>query len=888
MPLSTGSRLGPYEITGAIGAGGMGEVYRARDTKLGRDVAIKVLPEAFARDTDRMARFQREAKVLASLNHPNIASIYGLEDSGSTHALVMELVEGPTLADRIKAGPIPIEEELRIAKQICEALEYAHERGIVHRDLKPANVKVTADDAVKILDFGLAKALEGDAASADISTSPTISRAATQAGVLLGTAAYMSPEQAKAKPVDRRADIWAFGCVLYEMLTDKQSFTGETVTDTLAAVIRAEPDWSQLPAATPIRVRVLLQRCLQKDPKQRLRDIGDARISLDEVLSGTPEAALASAGQGATPRWRSALPWALLGATAIALGALAFVHFSERPAAPAQLLRYEVPLPEKTSFVANPGGVSIAISPDGRHLAFPAKGADGFAQVWVRDLDSLESRPLPGTEGAAYVFWSPDSHTLAFRTGDKLERMDTSGGAPQVICNAGGIIGGLWNQDGVIVFGSLAGVIKVSAAGGPPTVLVPVDTSRGEGFHAALSFLPDGRHFLYYRGLGSGPGTYLGSLDNGGGQASSKRLTPEQAVYVPDSGTGPGHVLFLQNGVLMAQTFDASRSELKGDPRPVAEGVTNFSASANGVLAYTRGNAGSQQLAWFNRQGKTLGTVGEPGVITDERLAISPDGSAVAVARTDTGGTDLWLYDLASGKRSRLTFDGKDNNFPAWSPDGSRVAFASTHEGFVNVYQKAVNGMGQEEALQKPSGGITVPLDWSPDGRYLIEGIVSGGRSNIAVLPLSPEQAASDRRPAPYFNDQLPFGSATLSPTGQWVAYNSDETGRDEIYVRTFPKPIGKWPVSVDGGLHPVWSRDGKELYFIAADGKLMAADVKSGPGGSFQSGVPRALFDPHIGSNRTGTFGVTKDGRFLIPVVAGQSGGQITVVANWTAALNK
>ena len=439
MAIQPGSRLGPYEILAAIGAGGMGEVYRARDSKLGRDVALKVLPEAFARDAERMARFQREAKVLASLNHPNIATIHGLEDSGATHALVMELVEGPTLADRIKQGPIPIDEALRIAKQICEALEYAHERGIVHRDLKPANVKVTQDDAVKVLDFGLAKAIEGDASSMDMANSPTISRMATQAGVLLGTAAYMSPEQAKGKPVDRRADIWAFGCVLYEMLTGKQTFTGETVTDTLASVLTKDPDWTQLPAATPMRVRVLLQRCLHKDAKQRLRDIGDARISLDEVLSGTPEATHVPGAR--VPAWRRVIPWAVAGIAVMAAVALAVVHFREKPSAPAQLLRYEIFPPEKASF-----GSGLAVSPDGRHLAFTATMQDGQTQLWVRDLDAIEARPLAGTEGAADPFWSPDSRLIGFTVGNSFEDIDISGGPPQKVCDLPGVsLGASWS-----------------------------------------------------------------------------------------------------------------------------------------------------------------------------------------------------------------------------------------------------------------------------------------------------------------------------------------------------------------------------------------------------------------------------------------------------------
>ena len=883
MALATGSRLGPYEILGPIGAGGMGEVYRARDAKLGRDVALKVLPEVFARDAERMARFQREAKVLASLNHPNIASIYGLEDSGATHALVMELVEGPGLADRIRSGPIPISEVLPIAKQMCDALEYAHEHGIVHRDLKPANVKVTSDDAVKVLDFGLAKALEGDASSIDIANSPTVSRMATQAGVLLGTAAYMSPEQAKGKPVDRRADIWAFGCVLYEMLTSRMAFGGESVTDTLAAVIKEEPDWSRLPAGTPIRVRVLLQRCLQKDPKQRLRDIGDARISLDEVLAGAPDPALASTPQAAVPRWRRALPWAVAALLFVTLAPIALLYFRQKPAAPSQLLRYQVFPPEKASF-----GTALALSPDGRHLAFTAKEQDGRTRLWVRDLDTLVSRPLAGTEDAIYAFWSPDSRILGFATANKLERVDLSGGAPQAICDASAIIGASWNQDGEIVFGSYGGVMKVSAAGGAPSLLTAVEASRGEADDRYPSFLPDGRRFLYSpRGPSVAEGTYVGSLDAGPEQQNAMPLPAPYGIYAPTSGPGPGRILFLQNGTLMAQTFDAARMELKGDPAPIVQQVANFTVSSNGVLAYTGGEA-PLQLTWFDRQGKVLGALGAPGL--EQRPVISPDGSTVAVARDEAAGTDLWLYNVARGTRSRLTFDGKGNAYPAWSPDGSHIAFLSTRDGGENIYQKAVNGIGQDQPLDKSPANVKVPLDWSRDGRYLIEGILFDAKAKftIWVLPLSPEQAGGDLKPFPYLSENFDEIGATLSPNGQWLAYASDETKRYEIYVQTFPRPGGKWPVSINGGTRPIWSRDGKELYFIAPDGKLMAVDVKSGTAGSFEAGAPKALFDSHIGGDQFTWFDVAKDGRFLIPTVAEQSGAPITVVVNWTAGLNK
>ena len=884
MTIATGTKLGPYEITGAIGAGGMGEVYRAHDPKLGRDVAIKVLPEAFARDAERMARFQREAKVLASLSHPNIATIYGLEDSGSTRALVMELVEGPTLANRIKAGPIPVDESVGIAKQIADALEYAHERGIIHRDLKPANVKVTNEDAVKVLDFGLAKALEGDPSSIDISTSPTISRMATQAGVLLGTAAYMSPEQAKAKSVDRRADIWAFGCVLFEMLTGKMAFGGEAVTDTLAAVIKSDPDWSQLPAATPPHIRVLLRRCLQKDPKQRLRDIGDARIALDEVLSGSaPSPALVA------PLWRRVIPWTLFGVTAFALAIVAWAPWHiGMTSGPAQLLRYEIALPEKTSFGTQPVGMPLALSPDGRHLAFAAKEPDGPTQLWIRDLDSLAARPLPGTDGATSPFWSPDSRALAFQAGDKLEEVDISGGAPRVICGAG-VLGGSWSSSGVIVYGTWGGMMTVSAAGGTPSLLIKRDVSRGSGVPALPSFLPGDRRFLYHVYGGPNAGIHLGSLDGGGGQSPSKPLVVGwPAAYAPTAGSGPGHILYLQaDRTLMAQAFDASHGQLEGDPEPIAQGVNYFTVSASGVLAYVGGTAAAAQLTWFDRHGKILGTVGEPGMF-QPLPKISPDGSAVVLARVDpgTGVTDLWLYSLARGTRSRLTFDGK-NSSPVWSPDGTHIAFQSAREGVINVYQQAVNGIGQAEAFEKPSGAsvVPLPLDWSRDGRFFIENVFSGTKASIWVLPLSP---GKDRKPAFYLNEEFNVSEAKLSPDGQWIAYLSDETGRDEIFVQTFPKPGGKWQVSANGGTHPVWGRDGSELYFLGLGGRLMAVEVKGGSGGGFQAGTPTALFDPHIAAGVEGGLDVTKDGRFLIPSVAGQSQNPTTIVVNWPLLLKK
>jgi Tol biopolymer transport system component len=865
----------------------MGEVYRARDSKLGRDVAIKVLPEAFAQDDERMARFEREAKLLATLNHPNIASIYGVEESGSADALVMELAEGPTLADRLRSGPIPLHEALPIAGQIAIALEYAHERGVVHRDLKPANIKISREDTVKILDFGLAKAVIFESSATDPADSPTLSQITIESGVLLGTAAYMAPEQAKAKPVDRRADIWAFGCVLYEVLTAKKAFPGDTVAETLAAVLKNEPDWSQLTSSTPAHVRVLLHRCLQKDPKQRLRDIGDARISIEEVLSGAAESTpgLASKAPVSLP----VTPWALFSVTLLALAALAIVHFRQKPAVPAEPVRFQVTPPDKSILTVG-FGTPFALSPDGRHLAIVALGQDARLHLFIRDLDSLIARPVPGAEGALRdIFWSPDGRSLAFFEGNNLERIDISGAArAQVICPTGTLDGGTWNRDGLILFGSNDGLMKVSAAGGAPSLLIKARRSQGESGLASPFFLPDGRHFFYSGQVGSGSQTYVGSLD----AAEEKQLpnplvASSKVVYAPPSGPGPTRILFLRpDQTLMAQGFDPSRAELEGDPAVVAQGVTDFTASSNGVLAYSQGHVIPMQLTWFNRQGKVLGTVGEPGIIP--LPALSPDGATVAVPRlNETGGIDLWLYNLARGTRSRFTFDKKENYCPVWSPDGSRIVFASTQDGSAAIYQKTVNGMGGEERLEISPPDFFCPRDWSRDGRNIVEEVF-GSTTSIWQLPLSPGQAGSTRKSIPYLNDGANETNARLSPNSEWIAYDSHETGRDEVFVQTFPRPGGKWQVSTSGGTRPVWSRDGNELYFIDQDWAMNAVAVKRGPAGVFQSSSPQVLFNPHAAGYRTDTFVVAKDGRFLIPTLVQQVGIPFTVVVNWQASLNK
>jgi len=882
MTIASGTKLGPYEITGAIGAGGMGEVYRARDPKLGRDVAIKVLSEAFARDAERMARFQREAKVLASLNHPNIATIHGLEDSGDSHALVMELVDGPTLADRIKAGPIPIDEALRIARQIADALEYAHERGIIHRDLKPANVKVTNEDAVKVLDFGLAKALEGDPSSIDISTSPTISRMATMQGVLLGTAAYMSPEQAKAKSVDRRADIWAFGCVLYEMLTGKQAFTGETVTESLAAVIMKDLDWSQLPSATPMRVRVLLQRCLQKDPKQRLRDIGDARISLDEVLSGTPEAAPAPTSVAVAPisqpLWRRALPWAI-GLLAVAATGIAVWNLKPGPVKPVMRFTITLPSGQQLAVLNRP---ALALSPDGSELAYVATSqAGGAPQIYLRVMDSAEIKPIPGTERATHLFFSPNGQWLGFFADGKLKKIPVGGGVAQALADGPLPAGANWSSRGMIAFTPTFGPIQeVSDSGGTAAALTHLE--KGEIIHEWPEFLPGSKAVVFCAG------STIAVQPVGEGERRNLIQGQEGTMprYLPS-----GHLIYAQGSTLMAVPFDPQRLELRGAPVSVVQNVlqtlnapraAQYSVSATGSLVYISGSAQAleSRLVWVSRSGIEQPLAAPAKDYGFPRL--SPDGHRVALVN----GGQVWLYDPARDTLTRLTFEGSSNLYPTWTPDGKRIAFVSDKGGPLNIYWQMADGSGGLERLTT-SQNIQVPLSWSPNGERL------------AFIEVSPTTAAdiwvlqlNDRKAQPFLQTPAYEGTPQFSPDGHWLAYTSDESGRREIYVQPYPGPGGKWQISTDGGNEPVWNRSGRELFYRNAD-KMMAVDITTQP--SFSASKPKMLFEKRYVSPGGGTFpnyDVSPDGqRFLMlkPVQQEQAEStQINIVLNWTEELKR
>jgi serine/threonine protein kinase len=851
MALTAGTRLGIYEILAPIGEGGMGEVYRARDTKLERDVAIKVLPAALAQDPERLARFEREAKVLASLNHPNIAQIYGVEES----ALVMELVPGESIH-----GPLPLETALNYAKQIADALEAAHDKGIIHRDLKPANIMVTPTGVVKVLDFGLAAVAQSSDPS-NPANSPTLTISPTRAGMILGTAAYMSPEQAAGKPVDKRADIWSFGVVLYEMLTGQQLYAGATTAEILASVMKDEPSLDPLPPAA----RSIVDRCLRKDPRKRWQAIGDVRLALEEP----PDAPAGDL------RSSSKLPWILVAFATVAVAMLGFVsfrHFTEEK----RILKLSVLPPEKATFST---GSLLAVSPDGRRLAFVANDL-----LWVRDLDSLSARPLPGTEGAAEPFWSPDSRFIAFFADGRLKKTGMAGSPVLTLCDAPLGRGGSWSKDDVIVFAPNdgGGLSRVAAAGGIVTQATELDQALSEASHRLPWFLPDGRHFLYTAwSTPEKTAVYLAELDS----KTRRRIVVavSNAVYSP-----PGYLLFLRERTLMAQPFDAGKAEITGDPVPVADQIDHssyigtqgqFSLSQNGVLAYTSGIGQIQQLTWFNRYGKVVGTVGTPGTLG--KSMISPAGNAVVVDRVDlqTGLKGLWEYDLARGTASRLTFNSKaDDISPIWSPDGSHIAFSSSRDGGWDLFQKAISG--PDEILDK-APHTKHALDWSNDGRYIIEEVrdpkTSKTESDIWVLPLF-----GDRKPFPFLHAEFNETGGRLSPNGRWLAYFSDETKSDEVYVQTFPIPGGKWQVSTNGGAIPVWSRDGKELFFIGADQRMMVVEVNDGA--KFEASVPKPLFQVPGGYS---WFDVSKDLRFLIPTPVEQSARlPITVVINWTAGL--
>lgn len=883
--------LSQYLVLSQLGKGGMGEVWRARDTRLNREVAIKVLPTDFAHNAERLRRFEQEARATSALNHPNILTIYDFGTHEGSPYIVAELLEGEVLREQMNRGALPVRRCLEYAQQFAAGLSAAHEKGIVHRDLKPENLFVTEDGRLKIFDFGLAKLRPPRSEQSD--SEVATKRGITDPGVVMGTVGYMSPEQVRGQDADHRADIFSFGAILYEMLSGKHSFTGESAVELMNAILKEEPpDLPETSHKIPPQLERIVRRCLEKRPERRFQSASDLGFAL-ETLSTPSGDHLTASAKAAYPSavakrggWRERIAWIGAGVFAFLSLALA-VAFFNRPAMKVEAMRFSVHPPAKATSVHDP-----TISPDGTRLALVAT-TEGKTLLWVRPLSSLAAQPLPGTEGASFPFWSPDSQFIGFFAQGKLKKIALSGGPPTMLGDAPDSRGGAWSRDGVILFspGWNMGVHRVSAAGGAAEVVTTPDSSRQENGHFWPSFLPDRRHFLYLA-FGSKPdeiGIYLASLDG----RERQWLLPADSNAVYAASEREGFLLFVREGTLLAQPFDAAERRLTGEPFRLAdqiqinafseEGV--FSVSENGVLVYTAsGSSGSQQLSWFDRAGKSLGVIGLPGI--DLRPALSPDERRVAVSRLDlqTRNADIWLLDLARGTELRFTLDAAGDYVPVWSPDGSRIVWSSNREGLANLYQKSSSGSGQDELLLKADNWKWVS-DWSGDGKFILYGENNPKtQADLWILPLEGE-----RKPFAYA--QTPFNEihGRFSPDRRWIAYTSDESGSLEVYVQAFPTPGGKWRISTNGGYEARWRRDGKELFYISGDRKLMALEVKTG--GTFEPGIPIVLFDLSVaGRLRPGGYAVTGDGQRFLFVTRGEetAASSLAVVLNWTAELKK
>jgi len=877
MPLNPGDQLGPYQILSLLGKGGMGEVYRARDPRLQRDVAIKTSSQRFSE------RFEREARAIAALNHPNICQIY---DIGPNY-IVMELVEGEP-----PKGPLAVEETLHIADQIIAALEAAHEKSITHRDLKPGNILLRTDGVVKVLDFGLAKfgGTPTTPASAN-EDSPTLSLTMTQAGMILGTAAYMAPEQARGKPVDSRADIWAFGVVVHELLTGERLFKGDDLTETLASVVKEQPDFSIIPR----RLRRLVAACLEKDPAKRLQAIGDARLLLD-----TEEVQMLAVPLAEKPSF----PW-LWPAVAALLTVVAGVALWApwRPAPPPpQSVQFPIHPPEGERFSNQFGAFSV--SPDGRHVVYLAQGSEG-SSLWLRSLDSMVARPIPGVKFANFTFWSPDSKSLAYSStaDNKLKRVDLTGGAPLSLADLGGgeaavSSAGTWNAEGTILFGSSEGLKRTSSAGGGATFLTHTDPKQKETGHGFPQFLPDGQHFLYFVASGDADvqGVYASSL-----AAPQQRTlivrTDAKAIYVPAQAPQPGHLLWMQESNLVAQRFDPDTLQRQGEPTSVAENVSRnsttpvraaFWASDAGLLGYLSGAAQDvRRIVWINREGKILGDALPEAALGAP--ALSPDGTRMAIQRRDSAGTDIGMWEFPRAVATRLTFAAEREEMPVWSPDGKQIAYTLAGD---SILRKDAAGVGEPKVVLQANGLWT--MDWSPDGKYILYR-TQGAGTGRDLWAVSVDRSPGTK-PFPVVVAPASQLSGQFSPDGKWVAYSSNESGTYEVYLQPFVEPGsgtnpgGRWQVSNAGGINVVWRKDGRELYYDTLSGDIMAASIEPEAAG-LKIGTPKLLFKAGLDNGVVHNFDVTGDGqRFVAQLVPTGSGTTqaLTVVTNWQTALKK
>jgi Tol biopolymer transport system component len=904
MQLTPGTTIGSYKILSAIGAGGMGEVYRAQHLRLGREVAVKLLPESMADTPDRRGRFEREARVLAALNHPNIATLHGLEDFGDRTLIEMELVPGENLAERLQRGPMPADEAIPIFRQITEALEAAHAQGIIHRDLKPANVKVTPEGRVKVLDFGLAKALEVETRSGDSASSPTFTTR-THDGLVFGTAGYMSPEQVRGRTLDRRTDIWSFGCMLFEALTGRAPFAADTISDTLAAVLKEEPDWRLLPAA-PLGLQRLCRRCLKKEPQQRLHDIADARLELEETLNESAALVVPMPGHGS---WRvsrrNALAWTVIVGMAIAAMFVAWNAGRRQGGSVAPPSRFVVPLPAGVALENGPGP-SLVVSPDGSRLVFVALDRGGGTQLFSRELDRFEATVIPGTKGASAPFFSPDGRWVGFYANGALHRVSVEGGAPLKIADAPAVWSATWGADQQIVFATAAapnGLRRVSADGGTAEEITLPKTESGELQHALPQMLPGNRIlFSILTKEGWQPAVLL--LDKREWQVLGRGAPG----YTPAHLAASGHLIYAQaNGGLVAMPFDATKGELTGSAIPLLEridlsrGGSAFALAGAGTLVYlpARTELPLRTLVMVDREGRAMALPGERGPYAHPRL--SRDGSRLSVAVENESGADIWIHDVQRATRQRLTSGGV-NGFPLWSPDGAEITYqAAASPGRFSLFARNLTGGGQAESLlaDQPAGtsGVLpggmasllpgtlprpgsanshVPMSWSPDGRHLaFDERKPGAQRDVWVLTRGGD-------PAPFVLTAFDEGSPAFSPDGNWLAYVSNESGRNEVYVQPYPGPGGKWPISTDGGTEPAWSPDGKELFYRRGD-QLLAVTVQAAQ--EFSSGAARVLFEaPYEVIDGARNYDVAADGkRFLmIRSDAADIPRRFYVVSNW------